>query len=74
MSESLNPVSDETLTAKEADLLQLLADGKKLEEASEEMGWREQTGKNYLVIIRMKLDAQTTFNAIAIALRRSIID
>lgn len=67
-------VSDETISGRELELLQLLADGKTLEQAAEEMGLREQTAKNYMYDIRHKLDASTTVNAAVIAVRRELID
>jgi DNA-binding CsgD family transcriptional regulator len=67
-------VPDETLRVTEVEILQLLADGSSLEKAAETIGLAEQTVKGYVYIMRQKLGAETTTNAIAIALRRGIID
>lgn len=67
-------VSDETLGNREVELLQLLADGKTIEQAANELGWQEQTAKNCISKIRHKLDAETTAHAVAAAIRRELID
>ena len=64
----------EELTQKEIDILQGIADGKRLSGIAASMKLCENTIKHYTLDIRLKLDAPTTPNAIAIALRRGLID
>jgi DNA-binding NarL/FixJ family response regulator len=67
-------IAVEELSQKELLVLQLLADGKTLRGTAKSMKRAEITLKHYTEIIREKLDAPTTTNAIAIALRRGLID
>lgn len=74
MSESLNPVSDETLTEKEKFILQLLADGNTVRAAASQVGLTEMTVHQYTLKIRMKLESPNIANAVACGIRRNIID
>jgi DNA-binding NarL/FixJ family response regulator len=64
-------ITEEKLTEKEVRILQSLADG---ERPSEKLPLAHQTVRKYLVRIREKLDARTTCNAVASAVRRGIVD
>ena len=66
--------TDETLTAEECELLQALADGWTVNEYAEKGGLNLNTTNHRLSAIRKKFDAATTYQALAIALRRGIID
>lgn len=70
-------VSNETfdeLSEKEVAVLQLLADGQTIEEAAHTMGLAYVTVRNYIYVAREKLDTPTTFNLVATAVRRGLID
>ena len=67
-------IAVEELTQREIQVLQLLADGNTLRGAAKSLNRAEITLKHYVVGIREKLEAPTTSNAIAIALRRGLID
>jgi DNA-binding CsgD family transcriptional regulator len=66
-------VSDQ-LNQREIELLQLLADGKTQGEAARKLKLSERTITKYTVYVREKLEAFTTNNAIATAIRRGLID
>jgi two-component system NarL family response regulator len=55
-------------------ILQLLADGNSFIYVARELGKSEQMIKNYMVQIRAKLGADNTTHAVAMALRRKMID
>lgn len=64
----------ELLTDREVQVLQLLADGKTIKDASRSLKLAEITLKRYTAEIRSKLEAPTTPNAVATAIRRGLID
>ena len=63
----MNIVSNSGLNPKEKMLLQSLADGVPVET-------KQQVIKNMLLHIRNKLGADTTIQAVAMGIRRKIID
>lgn len=66
--------TDESLTPQEQRILQLFADGKPTKDVAVTMHLTVNTVKFYMFRIREKLEAPTTHNAIATALRQGIID
>ena len=64
----------ELLTDREVQVLQLLADGKTIKDASRSLKLAESTLKRYAAEIRSKLEAPTTPNAVATAIRRGLND
>lgn len=67
-------ISVEELNHKELEILQGLADGERFSGLAKSLKLSESTVAHYTLDIRLKLDAPTTPNAIAIALRRGLID
>ena len=65
---------DDALTAEECELLQALADGCTINEYAEKGGLNLNTTNHRLSAIRKKFDVATTYQALATALRRGIID
>ena len=61
------------LTPNEKKVLQRIADGYKVNEAAEGI-YTRQSVKNAMRFIRVKLGADTTCQAVAMALRRRIIE
>jgi DNA-binding NarL/FixJ family response regulator len=64
----------EQLNEREIEVLQMLADGKTQREAARSLRLAHRTIKDYSTRLREKLDAKTTYNALATALRRGLID
>ena len=62
-----------TLTPRQAEILQLIADGKTAAEIAFALGVSELTVKAHLVGIRHRLDADSSAQAVAIGIRRGII-
>ncbi len=62
------------LSEREIQVLQLLADGKTQIEVAHSLRLAPRTLKDYATRLREKLEANTTSNAIATALRRGLID
>ena len=62
------------LTEKETGILQCLADGMRPKDAAESLHLTLHTVNQYMVKIRLKLDADSTCNAVATAIRRRLID
>jgi DNA-binding NarL/FixJ family response regulator len=62
------------LTSQEIEILQLLADGKRLKEVADEMNLKERTIKIYVSRLHAKMECRTTANAVATALRQGVID
>jgi DNA-binding NarL/FixJ family response regulator len=62
------------LSSREMEVLQHIADGKTVRDTARCLKLAEITVKKYAADIRTKLEANTTPNAVATALRRGIID
>jgi DNA-binding NarL/FixJ family response regulator len=62
------------LTAREREILQLLADGMSNADAASKLFISQETVKSHVRHILAKLEADTRTHAVAIALRESIID
>ena len=65
---------DDLLTAREREILQLLADGMSNADAAEKLFISQETVKSHVRHILTKLEADTRTHAVAIALRQSIIE
>ena len=65
---------DELLTAREREILQLLADGMSNAEVAERLVISAETVKSHVRHILAKLEADTRTQAVAIALREAIIE
>ena len=61
------------LTPKQAQVLQGVADGKDRKQIAQELWISLETVKSHLKEVRYRLDANTTTQAVAIALRRQLI-
>jgi DNA-binding NarL/FixJ family response regulator len=62
------------LTAREREILQLLADGMSNADVASKLFISQETVKSHVRHILAKLEADTRTHAVAIALRESIID
>jgi DNA-binding NarL/FixJ family response regulator len=65
---------DEMLTAREREILQLLADGMSNADVAAKLFISQETVKSHVRHILTKLEADTRTHAVAIALRDAIID
>jgi DNA-binding NarL/FixJ family response regulator len=65
---------DDTLTAREREILQLLADGMSNADVATKLFISQETVKSHVRHILAKLEADTRTQAVAIALREAIID
>ena len=65
---------EDMLTAREREILQLLADGMSNADAAQRLFISQETVKSHVRHILAKLEADTRTHAVAIALRESIID
>lgn len=65
---------DDMLTAREREILQLLADGMSNADVAAKLFISQETVKSHVRHILAKLEADTRTHAVAIALRESIID
>jgi DNA-binding NarL/FixJ family response regulator len=65
---------DDMLTAREREILQLLADGMSNADVAAKLFISQETVKSHVRHILSKLEADTRTHAVAIALRESIID
>ena len=65
---------EDMLTAREREILQLLADGMSNVEVAGKLFISQETVKSHVRHILAKLEADTRTHAVAIALRESIID
>jgi DNA-binding NarL/FixJ family response regulator len=65
---------DEMLTGREREILQLLADGMSNADVAKKLFISQETVKSHVRHILAKLEAETRTQAVAIALRDSIID
>jgi DNA-binding NarL/FixJ family response regulator len=64
----------EILTAREREILQLLADGMSNADVAEHLFISQETVKSHVRHILAKLEADTRTQAVAIALREAMID
>lgn len=62
------------LTVRQAELLQLIVDGKSTKQAARELGITTKTVHNHLHVIYTKLETQTLTHAVVQAARMGIID
>jgi DNA-binding NarL/FixJ family response regulator len=74
MPDFLTREREEMLTAREREILQLLADGMSNAEVAKKLFISQETVKSHVRHILAKLEADTRTHAVAIALRDSIID
>ena len=65
---------DELLTAREREILRLLADGMSNSDVAAKLFISQETVKSHVRHILTKLEADTRTHAVAIALRESMID
>ena len=65
---------EDMLTAREREILQLLADGMSNADAAQRLFISQETVKSHVRHILAKLEADTRTHAVAIALREAIID
>ena len=65
---------DDTLTTREREILQLLADGMSNADVASKLFISQETVKSHVRHILAKLEADTRTQAVAIALREAIID
>jgi DNA-binding NarL/FixJ family response regulator len=65
---------DDMLTAREREILQLLADGMSNADVATQLFISQETVKSHVRHILAKLEADTRTHAVAIALREAIID
>ncbi|HKP17527.1 MAG TPA: response regulator transcription factor [Gaiellaceae bacterium] len=70
----LNKDQTDMLTAREREILQLLADGMSNQDVAGKLFISQETVKSHVRHILTKLEADTRTQAVAIALRESIID
>ena len=66
--------NEDILTAREREILQLLADGMSNADVAEKLFISQETVKSHVRHILSKLEADTRTQAVAIALREAIID
>ncbi len=71
--ETLDASGGSPLTAREEEVLQLVADGRSTAEISEELFISAKTVKNHLAAVYAKLDARDRTQAVLTAVRRGII-
>lgn len=62
-----------TLNDREAEILRLVAEGKKTREIARSVRLAERTIKHYLELIRQKLGAKNSSHAVALAVQRGLI-
>jgi DNA-binding NarL/FixJ family response regulator len=74
MPSFLNRDSQDLLTPREREILQLLADGMSNADVAAKLFISQETVKSHVRHILAKLEADTRTHAVAIALRESIID
>ncbi len=65
---------EEPLTAREIEILQLVADGKANKEIAVRLTLSEETVKGYMKSIFAKLDVNDRTQAVTVAVRRGIIE
>lgn len=74
MTLSRKPEPAASLTARETEVLVLVARGRSLRQAAEELGLSIRTVESYSKQIRLKLGARTQAHMVAQALRSGLID
>ena len=74
LAQRLNASKPGQLTARERDVLALVAQGKSNRGVAQELGIAEETVKSYLSNVLQKLQASDRTHAVVIALRRGILD
>lgn len=62
-----------TLTKRQREILQLVADGETMREIALELGIAHQTTKNHMVVVLRKLGAMSSAQAVAVAIREGWI-
>ena len=73
-SELAEHVADDELTARERDVLSLVAAGNANKEVAARMGISEETVKTHMKNVLTKLGARDRTHAVVVALKRGIID
>lgn len=73
ISQSLSAPDKGKLTAREIEILRLMAEGKTIDEAADKLFLSKYTVRDYISFIIKKLDAQNRTQAIAKAIRQGII-
>jgi DNA-binding NarL/FixJ family response regulator len=66
--------SKHRLTKREIEVLQLLADGNKLEEAAAALGLSVFTVRDYLTMAMGRLGARSRLEAVLLAIRRGLVE
>jgi DNA-binding NarL/FixJ family response regulator len=66
--------SDRTLSARQREILQMLADGMQTEAVAEKLGLSTETVRTHTKRILAKLEASTRTQAVAIGIRHGLID
>jgi DNA-binding NarL/FixJ family response regulator len=66
--------TDHALTPREVDVLRLVADGNANKEVAARLSLTEETVKSHIRNILAKLDANDRTHAVAIGVKRGIID
>lgn len=61
------------LSQRQLQALQLIADGRTVQQAAADMGVQYATMLDYMEVVRAKLEAKTTAHAVALGLRSNII-
>lgn len=74
LAQRLTQARPEQLTARERDVLALVAQGLGNREVARELGIAEETVKGYLSNVLQKLQASDRTHAVVIALRRGMLD
>ncbi|ATB41962.1 DNA-binding response regulator [Cystobacter fuscus] len=73
-TEMAEHVADDELTARECDVLRLVASGSANKEVAARMGISEETVKTHMKNVLTKLGAKDRTHAVVVALKRGIID
>lgn len=68
------PAPQPVVTAREKQILQLIADGHTTLSAARELGIGTETAKDYAHRVRAKLGARNTTHAVVIAMSRGVIE
>jgi DNA-binding NarL/FixJ family response regulator len=62
------------LTARETEVLQMMASGRRDKEIATELGISHRTVSNRVSVILLKLDARSRTEAVALGIRSGILD
>jgi DNA-binding NarL/FixJ family response regulator len=73
-AELADHATDQELTARETEILRLIADGNSNKQVADQLSIGEATVKSHMTNILSKLQANDRTHAVAIALRRGIIE